>query len=353
MMLIKRSIMICKIIIAFLISFFLVAVCFQYSPNTGENLILATATIGGTYYPVGVGIAMVTSTTLDSINLTAITSAGSGENIQLLKNREVDLAILQGLYGAMAWYGKGIYQDNPEKDFLSISMLWQNVEHFVVLSKFAKTGNISDLDKISNMNFSIGRRGSGTEISGRTILTACGFNPDEDFDLQYLGYTASAQAMQDGRIVGMNIPAGPPASAITQAIATIGAEKIKILEFTPEQLNNVNKDFPVWTQYNIKSGTYPGQEKDIQTISQANLLVVHRDISEKTVYQITKCIYDKLATLQNIHPATKVMSVQKAITGLSVPLHPGALRYYKEKKINIPNHLILDQLQPQSSDSIK
>ena len=283
--------------------------------------------------------------------MTAITSAGSGENIQLIKNREADLAILQGLYGAMAWYGKGIYQDKPEKDFLSITMLWQNVEHFVVLSKYVKSGNISDLKNISNMNFSIGRRGSGTEISGRTILSACGFLPDDDFNLQYLGYTASAQALQDGRIVGMNIPAGPPASAVTQAIATIGANNINILEFTSEQLKNINADFPVWTHYIIKSGTYPGQDKDIRTISQANLLVVHREISEEAVYQITKCIYQKLTTLQNIHPATNAMSLQKAITGLSVPLHPGAFRFYKENKIKIPNHLVPDQFKAQNPES--
>ena len=79
------------------------------APSHDTHLILATATLGGTYYPVGVGIAMLTSTTIDSLSMTAITSAGSGENIQLLKNREADLAILQGLYGAMAWQGEGVY----------------------------------------------------------------------------------------------------------------------------------------------------------------------------------------------------------------------------------------------------
>ena len=100
-----------KVIIVFTLPIFLIIFGINCGPNSGENLILATATIGGTYYPVGVGIAMVTSTNLDSINMTSITSAGSGENIQLIKNREADLAILQGLYGAMAWYGKGIYRN--------------------------------------------------------------------------------------------------------------------------------------------------------------------------------------------------------------------------------------------------
>jgi len=309
------------------------------SSKGGTYLILATATTGGTYYPVGVGVAMVTSTTLDSISMTAITSAGSGENIQLIKNREADLAILQGLYGAMAWQGKGIYEGKPEKNIRSVTMLWQNVEHFVILSKHVKTGKISDLAQLHDMNFSIGRRGSGTEISGRVITRSCGFDPDEDFNLRYLGYTPSANALQDGRIVGMNIPAGPPASSITQAMATIGSRNLTILEFTDEQLDLVNTEFPVWTRYIIEKGTYPGQDRDIQTISQSNLLVVHREIGEETVYQIVKCIYEKLSTLRNIHPATKDMSLKKAITGLSVPLHPGAARYYRENGIAIPEYL--------------
>jgi TRAP transporter TAXI family solute receptor len=311
-----------------LISVLFIFIMTSCSSNTGTHLILATATIGGTYYPVGVGIAMLTSTTLDSLSMTAITSAGSGENIQLLKNREADLAILQGLYGAMAWQGKGIYNGKPEKDIRSVTMLWQNVEHFVILSKYAKTGNISDLKNLRNMNFSIGRRGSGTEISGRVIALACGFDPEEDFNLQYLGYTSSAQALQDGRISGMNIPAGPPASSISQAAATIGSKNIRILEFTDEQLDAVNVEFPVWTRYIIGTGTYPGQD---------------REISERVVYRIVKCIYEKLPILQNIHPATKAMSLQKAITGLSVPLHPGAVRYYNENGIQIPQHLMHEQ----------
>jgi TRAP transporter TAXI family solute receptor len=77
------------------------------------QLVLATATTGGTYYPVGVAIATITTNNLnvsDDISMTAITSAGSGENIQLLKNKEADMAIIQSLYGAMAWQGRGRYE---------------------------------------------------------------------------------------------------------------------------------------------------------------------------------------------------------------------------------------------------
>ncbi len=306
------------------------------------RLILATATTGGTYYPVGVAIATLISKNLGEkagISMTAISSAGSGENLQLLDNREADLAIIQGLYGAMAWQGRGRYQGIPQKYLRSVSVLWDNVEHFVIQAKYAQSGDMSDFVNLSKKNFSIGRRGSGTEISGRVILEGLGFSPDKDFKLKYMGYTPSAQALQNGRISGMNIPAGPPASAITQAYAAMGSKNLKILEFSDSQLESVNGLYAVWRRAILKAGTYPGQEEDLELISQPNLLVVHEDISEENVYRIVKTLYDNLDYLQQIHQATKSKALEKAVDGFSLPLHPGALRYYQEKGLDIPARL--------------
>ncbi len=308
------------------------------------RLILATATTGGTYYPVGVGIATLTTRelgTTQGISMTAISSAGSGENIQLLKNREADLAIIQSLFGAMAWQGSGRYQ-NDEQEFLrSVTVLWDNVEHFVLRSKYAKTGDMTDMQELRQKNFSIGRRGSGTEMSGRVILEALQFRPERDFRLKYLGYTPSAQALQNGRLAGMNIPAGPPASAITQAIAALGSGEIRILEFTDTQLEAVNRTYPVWRRAVLKAGTYPGQGYDIRTISQPNILVVHRDVPEEVVYALVKNLFTHLSYLRQVHQAAASMALERAVDGLSLPLHTGAVRFYQEKGLEIPDHLRL------------
>lgn len=102
-------------------------------------------------------------------------------------------------------------------------MLWKNVEHFPILADYVKTGTISDLKSLEK-KFSIGKRGSGTEGSGLTILSALGINP-ESLDLEYLGYNPSAQAMMDKRVAAANIPAGPPVAAITQLFAQLGDKK--------------------------------------------------------------------------------------------------------------------------------
>jgi TRAP transporter TAXI family solute receptor len=300
-----------------------------------KNLIIATATTGGTYYPVGVAIGTLISVKLagsNQITATAINSAGSGENVQMLKNKEADMAILQALFGQEAYNGTGAYQGKAVKDFRAVTMLWENVEHFALLSKYVKTGTIMDL-KGMNQKFSIGKRGSGTEGSGRAILSALGIDPEKDMTLEYLGYSPSASAMIDGRIVGANLPAGPPVAAVTQLFAQLGAKNVRILDFTDEQIAQLQKSYPVWTKYVVKANTYPGQTIDIRTVAQPNFLACRPDLPDETVYLITKTIFENLPFLINIHKATTAMSLERATLGLPVPLHPGAARYYKEKGI--------------------
>ncbi|WP_337912089.1 TAXI family TRAP transporter solute-binding subunit [Vibrio cholerae] len=305
-----------------------------------RSYILATASTGGTYYPVGVALATLTKVKLTPsyhFSLSAISSAGSGENVKLMNDNEAQFAILQGLYGAWAWAGEGPYAER-QNQLRSVSMLWQNVEHFIVRSDLAPTGTIADLASMKGKKFSIGSKNSGTEFSGRQIMQGIGVDPDT-FNLAYLGYGGSASALQNGTIDGMNTPAGVPVGAVTQAFAAMGND-IKILSFTDEQIKQANGNYNLWTKFDIPANTYPGVDKTITTIAQPNFLAVRTDISEEDVYQLTKAMYENLAFLQGIHKATKDMAIEKAIEGLPIPLHAGAARYYQEVGIKIPAHLM-------------
>lgn len=309
-----------------------------------QSYIMATATTGGTYYPVGVALATLTKVKLqpkEKISISAITSAGSGENVKLLRENQAQFAIMQGLYGAWAWNGTGkVAESGPQKNLRSVTMLWQNVEHFTITASDVKTGDASDLNNLKGKKFSIGKRNSGTEGSGRTILTGLGIDADKMFDVAYLGYGPSADALQNGTIAGMNIPAGPPISAITRAAAALKGD-LRVLDFTDAQLAAANKaaGLDLWTRFVIAKDTYPGQAKAINTIAQPNFLAVRDDVDVDAVYKITKTIYENLGFLNNIHKATKAMSLESAIAGLPFPLHPGAAKYYEEQGIKIPAHL--------------
>jgi uncharacterized protein len=308
-----------------------------------RNYILATASTGGTYYPVGVAISTLSKVKLEpkeKIGMSAISSAGSGENVKLLRDKEAQFAILQGLFGYYAGSGTGpIEADGPQEYLRSVSMLWQNVEHFVIASDKAKTGTIEDMVGLKGEAMALGSQNSGTIGSNRTILSGFGIDIDKDYELVYAGYGPSAEAVQNGQAAGMGTPAGVPVSAVTQLFSSAG-DKVTLLGFTPEQIATADNDRGLWTEYVIPGGTYPGLDKDVATIAQPNFLATHADIPEEDVYLITKTMYENLAFLQAIHPATKAMALEKAIAGLPVPLHPGAARFYKEQGLEIPERLM-------------
>jgi TRAP transporter TAXI family solute receptor len=213
----------------------------------------------------------------------------------------------------------------------------------VVDNDVVDSGTIEDMTNLYGEPFSIGARNSGTEGSGRYILNQLGIDP-EQMDLAYLGYGPSADALQNGTIEGMNIPAGVPASAVTRAYANMG-DDITTLDFTEEQVKKVNSEFDLWSAYEIPAETYPNQTEVINTIAQPNILAVRADVPADHVYALTKAMYENLPFLNNIHPATKAMALEKAIAGLPMPLHEGAARYFKEQGLEIP-----ERLQPVSAE---
>ncbi len=306
--------------------------------------VLTTATTGGTYYPVGVAIATITHAQLsetEGISLTAISSAGSLENVKLLRDNQAQFAILQGPFGAWAWNGEGPIR-NPQTHMRSVGALWKNVEHFVLLTRLVANGDMSDLNNLDGERYVLGARNSGAEQTGRFILDTLGIDYEEKFTLGYMGYGPTTNAIQDGNIVGMNIPAGAPVSSITRAFALMG-NRITILNWTQEQMDALNARYPLWDWYDFPPGTYPNQSTLVRTVASPNVLVTREDIPEEAVYQITRVIWENLATLQEIHGATNDMQLQIAINGLGAPLHPGALRYYREQGLNIPARLIPEE----------
>jgi hypothetical protein len=311
----------------------------QAAQKKPVSLIIATATTGGTYYPMGVGMASLWTIRLvksEKIQVQAITSAGSGENVNMLRGKEVDLAILQGLFGKMAWNGMAIYKAKPYRDLRTITMLWPNVEHFVIYENKVKTGTAAD---IKGLRFSIGRAGSGTERSGLTIMEGLGMKRD-DVRGEYLGYFESATAMKDRRIEGANLCAGPPVAAVTDIFATPGM-KATILEFTDEQLEQINDKtaYPGF-RYVVPANTYPGQTEPVHTIAQPNFLGVRADVDEEVVYLLTKTLFENPDYLKAVHKMGAFITLQNALSGLPAPLHPGSYKYYQEKGLEIPENLI-------------
>ncbi len=306
-----------------------------------KDYILNTASTGGTYHPVGTAISTLSKVKLlpkEKFSLTAVNSAGSGANIQALGSGTADFAILQGLYGSYASTGTGPVTAKQE-NVRSITMLWQNVEQFIVSNDDAKTGTMADMLSLKGKPMGFGKQNSGTLGSNKVLLKGLGLDIDSDFTLVYAGYGPTADALANGQIEGVGIPSGPPTGAITKLMAA-NQGKFTLLNVTPEEAEMMNGGRNLWTPYTIKAGTYPGQDSDVTTIAQPNFLAVNASVDDNHVYLLTKTLYENLPFLQAIHKATKAMNTESAMAGLPVPLHPGAVKYYKEIGLTVPSHLM-------------
>ncbi len=316
-------------------------------PGAAEELrhyVMATATPGGTYYPVGIALATLVKSKLRStlkIDMAAVTSAGSTENIRLLEKNQAQFAILSALVGYYAGTGKGPFAaTGPQTDLRSVTGLWRDVEHFVIKKQYAKTGTIIDMQALRGEKVSLGLKDSGTIELNRLLLGNLGIDITE-MELVYLGYDASAMALQRGRIAAMSTSAGVPVSAVTRAM-TAPVDELVILAFTDAQLAAADAGLGLWSRYVIAAGTYPNQNEDVATAATPAFVAVRADVEEAVVYQITKAIYQDLPFLQHIHKALLDTDLDNALTSLPVPLHPGALRFYREVGLIIPDKLMAE-----------
>jgi len=308
-----------------------------------NDYVLNTEATGGTYHPVGTAIATLSKVKLlptENFSLTAVNSAGSAANIQAMSAGNAQFAILQGLYGSYAASGSGPVSE-PQTNMRSVSMLWQNVEQFVLANEYVEGGTVSDMMNIKGMTVAMGKETSGTIGSNRVLINGLGMSFDDDFEFVYAGYGPSVDALANGQAVAAGIPSGTPTSAITKLMST-NEGKFTVLDVNEEEAAKMDGGRELWTPFTIPAGTYPGQEADINTIAQPNFLAVNADVDENHVYMLTKTIYENLPFLQAIHPATKAMQIDAALSGLPVPLHPGAARYYQEVGIDIPERLIAE-----------
>lgn len=305
------------------------------------NVTLATATTGGSYYPFGVALSTIVTESLgeNGIRMSPITTGGSAENVDLVRTDEAQMAIMMGLYGRDGFTATGTREGRPLAENLrSIASLWQNAEQYVVRSDKVQTGDLSDLAALGSQ-FSIGPRNSGTEGTSRLVMSALGIDPEEAFSIQNMSYGAGAEAFQNGRIDGISATSGVPTPAVAQMFVTSG-DAVTILNITDEQLSQINEAAGgLFTRRVLEPGTYEGLEEPVETIQQPNFLAVSASLSDDAVYEITRVTFENLDRLQQAHSAASAIRLETALDGLPVPLHPGAIRFFEEQGMTIPDRL--------------
>ena len=298
------------------------------APAKIQNINIATATTGGVYYPLGNAMAQLFNQKITGIKASAGATAGTPQNVLLMQKKEAEVAFAQNGVAYYAYNGMEMFKDKPTKFLRGITNLYPNVMHIVV----AASSNIKSIQDFEGKKFVPGAIGSATEINSKEILGLYGLDYKDKKNVkgEYLGYSEAAEALKDGRVDGILIAGGLPTSAVLDAASSL---KIRILSLEPDMIAKLKQTMPWYYEITIPKGTYIGQTEDVHTVAVANLLICREDLSNDLVYNMTKTLHDNQKDLVAAHSAAKDMKLQDALKGMTVPLHPGAEKYYKEKGI--------------------
>ncbi len=291
-----------------------------------QNISIATGGTGGVYYPLGGGMANVFSKAIPGMTATAEVTGGSVDNMRLIGSGKPYIALTQADAAVDAFNGEGKFK-GTKIPVRAMMMLYTNLMHAVTVEG---TG-INTINDLKGRRVSTGSPGSATEVFAFRVLEAAGINPQKDLRIERLGAAESANAMKDKKIDAFFFVVGLPTSAVTDLAATPGT-KIKFLDHANLLPEMVKKHGNIYIADVIPKTTYPGMDKDNQATAVANLLVANANMSDETVYNIVKTIFDKRPDLIAVHKTAADITLERQKPDASpVPWHPGAVKYFKEK----------------------
>lgn len=294
-----------------------------------KQLSIATGGTGGVYYPLAGGFGSILAKELPGVTATAQVTGGSVANLQLIGAGKADVCFTQVDAAWEAINGTGKF---PAK--LPIRALVVMYPNHMQVVTVEGTG-VTKVEDMKGKRISTGAPGSATEIYAFRVLEAAGIDPDKDIKKERLSAAESANALKDKKIDAFFFVAGIPTSAVTDLAATPGT-KIKMIDIAQYTQKMNAKHGPLYAEQVIPKDTYSGMEADNKNSSVWNIMAVTESFPEEMAYNLTKIMLEKRADLANVHKeALNIKPELQSVKRAGIPFHPGALRYFKEKGINV------------------
>lgn len=304
-----------------------VAMLFTLTACGGTTMTMGTGSPTGTYYAYG-GIIGQYITNNAGINVNAVSTGGSKDNIQGIDSGDYQLGTVQSDVMDYAWNGSRSFEtDGKVETFRTVAGLYAEAVQLVTANSEIKS--VADL---KGKKVSIGAPGSGVYFNAIDILSAAGLT-EEDIKPQYQNFDESADALKNGQIDAAFIVAGAPTPAITELSMT--NSKVRIVPIDGDIAEKLMKENTFYSVYKIPAGTYSNQEEEVSTVTVKATLIVSADASEDDVYALTAAIFDNTDAIAKEHAKGAELSLENATEGLTVPFHAGAAKYFKEKGIEV------------------
>ncbi|MBR1403344.1 MAG: TAXI family TRAP transporter solute-binding subunit [Treponema sp.] len=290
--------------------------------NEKKNYILATGGTSGTYYPFGGAIANIWNTKIANMNVTAQATGASAENLRLISKGDAEFATVQNDVMDYAYRGSDMFAGQKLPNLASIGTLYPEVVQ-IAASKASGIVSVADL---RGKRVSVGDAGSGVEFNAKQILEGYGITFD-DIKKNNLSFKESAEGLQNGTLDACFITAGVPNAALQELAFTAG---LVLIPVNGEEADAICNKYSFYTKTTIPAGTYKGTDVDTEALAIKATLAVSASLDENTVYEMTKALFENLEELGAAHAKGKEVSAESAVTGISVPFHPGAAKYFKE-----------------------
>ena len=294
-----------------------------------SQLSIATGGTGGTYYPVGGGYAELVNDYIEGYQAVAEVTGASVENVGLISRGDADIALALADTVYQAYTGTGQLEGRQLENLRALGVAYANTVHIVTLAD----SGIESLSDLEGKVVSVGAPGSGTEVSAQTLLNANGLTYD-DIEERRLNFNETAAALRDGQIDAGFWSVGPPTSSILDLATT---RDINILSLSDEEIQSALEAEPTFARTVIPSGTYPGQEEEVVTVGTPNVIVVAAEMDEELAYNFLDVLYSHIDEIIAIHPSGNQTTAQNSIESTPIPLHPGAIRYYEDQGLDIPD----------------
>lgn len=308
---------------------------------------IATGGVGGVYYPVGGALAQTLTNKIPDMVVTAQTGNASVANVNLISRGEVESGIAQNNIAFAAYTGdKETWKTPQVKDLRAIASLFPETVHIVALAK----SGIKTVYDMKGKRIIVGDKGSGTEFDSRRFLESFGMTYDNIQPI-YVYYAAAVQRMQDEQADALFWTAGVPISSIIEIATT---KDVVFVSFPEDVIAKLNEKYPYYAKVQMPANSYPKQPNPVTTVALPALWVTNAKVSEKDVYDVTYHLWEKSPQIYRakkeeisgaemmaaVHEQGKNVKLENALLGVTVPLHAGAYKYYKEKGIKIPPALV-------------
>jgi uncharacterized protein len=298
--------------------------------QTRTRIFIGTAGKGGVFYPLGTAMAAVISKYASEVEAIGPETNGTAENIKLLQEGKIELALAQP---DIAWAATQGRLDDLRK-MVPVRNLLGTRATYLHLVTLAGRG-IEAVEDLRGKRVSTGPAGSATDTKALRVLQAHGVTPYNLGTHARLDYPEAARALKDGKLDAFALDAALPVPALLELAAAPGV-RLRLVPTGDAVAKIIAKHGPFYFVAPIPKGTYPGVDVDVSAAAGTTLFVAHETMEESLAYEITKVLLERMREVASACEAAKEISSTSAVRGSSIPFHAGALRYYRETGVAMP-----------------